>query len=216
MLTPWDTLASTWQRVFSLGVDAYLRLSSAPIGAVIVGADGEWLAEGMNACADHRLAHAEMNALAALPVDANTRECSLYVTVEPCPMCTGAIRMMQLSSVHFAAADPAAGSSHCLSVGPFMCDIPCRVYRPVLPDLEFAVTALVLEHRERTGRARWRSEWLAYLPSAARLGVRLAKEGVFARWHQEHPSAGALFNELIAEKLECRDVAYGARSPERT
>lgn len=209
MITPWDTLSSTWQRAFSLSVDTYLRLNSVPIGAVIVGTGGETLAEGVNAYATHRLAHAEMNAFAALPADAITRDCSLYVTVEPCPMCTGAIRMMQLSSVHFAAADPAAGSARLLSASPFMVDVPCRVHGPASPDLEFAVTALVVEHRERTGLVRWRSEWLAYLPSAARLGARLAKEAAFARWRQERPSAGALYNELVAQKVESRDVAYG-------
>jgi tRNA(adenine34) deaminase len=41
-------------------------------------------------------------------------ECTLYVTLEPCPMCAGAIVQARLPSVVYGAADPKAGACHTL------------------------------------------------------------------------------------------------------
>lgn len=61
-------------------------------------------------------AHAEMLAITAA---ANTlgakylSDCRLYVTLEPCPMCAGALYWSQISEVYFGAADPKRGFRTC-------------------------------------------------------------------------------------------------------
>ena len=84
-----------------------------PVGCVIV-RDGQIIASGRNRREEKQSAasHAEMEALAqANEVLHSWRldDCDLYVTLEPCPMCAGAIVMAELQSVYYGAADRTAG-----------------------------------------------------------------------------------------------------------
>ena len=84
-----------------------------PVGAVIV-KDGEVIAQAHNRREnDHDpTAHAEVLCMrrAALALgDWRLRGCTLYVTLEPCPMCAGAMVMSQLSACVFGAADEKQG-----------------------------------------------------------------------------------------------------------
>jgi tRNA(adenine34) deaminase len=86
-----------------------------PIGAVIVRA-GTILARGQNRvlCDADPTAHAEIVALrAAATTLGNCRldGCTLYVTLEPCAMCAGAMIHARLDRLVFAAADPKAGAA---------------------------------------------------------------------------------------------------------
>src|SRR5215475_15349976 len=87
----------------------------APIGCVIVGSDGVLVAEGANApIASHDpTAHAEIVALrAAAAALANYRlkpDLTLYVTLEPCAMCAGAISQARIARVVYGASDPKSG-----------------------------------------------------------------------------------------------------------
>lgn len=104
--------------------EAYMRLAIAeakkaeainevPIGAVIVYED-EVIASGFNKRETEQtsLGHAELIAIEA----ANERigswrleECTLYVTLEPCPMCAGALVQSRVERVVYGASDPKAG-----------------------------------------------------------------------------------------------------------
>jgi tRNA(Arg) A34 adenosine deaminase TadA len=90
-------------------------LGEVPVGAVIVSADGRILAKAHNrTIVDHDpTAHAEILAIrAACNVLGNERlvDCDLYVTLEPCAMCAGAISLARLRRVYFAAFDPKGGA----------------------------------------------------------------------------------------------------------
>lgn len=92
-----------------------------PIGAVVVGG-GKVLGRGHNQT--ERLAdvtaHAEMLAISAAAQSLGGKYlqgCTLYVTVEPCPMCAGAIGWSQLSRVVIGTADPKRGYSTILRQG---------------------------------------------------------------------------------------------------
>ena len=90
-------------------------LGEVPVGAVIVSADGRILALAHNrTIVDHDpTAHAEILAIrAACGVLGNERlvDCDLYVTLEPCAMCAGAISLARLRRVYFAAFDPKGGA----------------------------------------------------------------------------------------------------------
>lgn len=86
-----------------------------PVGAVVVW-NGRVIARGHNMT--ERLhdpsAHAEMIALTAATEATGGKyldECTLYVTVEPCPMCAGAMNWAQTGRVVYGAADPKRGFS---------------------------------------------------------------------------------------------------------
>lgn len=86
-----------------------------PVGAVLVH-EGRVIATGSNApiALHDPSAHAEMRALrAAASVLGNYRlpGCELYVTLEPCAMCAGAILHARLAKVVFAARDPKTGAA---------------------------------------------------------------------------------------------------------
>ncbi len=88
-------------------------LGEVPVGAVVV-KDGQIIATGFNqpiGSADPT-AHAEIMALrAAATLLGNYRlpGCELYVTLEPCAMCAGAMLHARLARVVFGAADPKTG-----------------------------------------------------------------------------------------------------------
>ena len=84
-----------------------------PIGAVVVRDDAEIAAAGNEReLRGDPTAHAEILALReASEVEGSWRldGCTLYVTLEPCAMCAGALVLARIDSVVFGAADPKAG-----------------------------------------------------------------------------------------------------------
>jgi tRNA(adenine34) deaminase len=85
-----------------------------PVGAVIVW-ENQVIGRGHNQI--ERLqdptAHAEMIAITAAATHLKSRRlenCTLYVTLEPCPMCAGAIVLARLPTLVFGAYDPKAGA----------------------------------------------------------------------------------------------------------
>ena len=99
-----------------------------PVGAVLV-KDGKVIAAAHNRREnDHDpTAHAELLCLrqaAAVLQDWRLRGCTLYVTLEPCPMCAGAMVMSQLSDCVWGAADEkqgCCGSVYDLPGDPALC-----------------------------------------------------------------------------------------------
>lgn len=85
-----------------------------PVGAVIV-KDGKIIASGKNMREQKQnaLSHAEIEAINIACKELNSWRldgCELYVTLEPCPMCTGAIINSRIKTVVFGAYDSRAGS----------------------------------------------------------------------------------------------------------
>lgn len=88
-------------------------IGEVPIGAIIV-KDGEIIGRGYNLRETNQLsnAHAEMIAIAQANEFVGSwrlEDCTLYVTLEPCPMCAGAIVQSRISTVIFGATDPKGG-----------------------------------------------------------------------------------------------------------
>ena len=89
-----------------------------PVGAIIVHQE-RVIAEGRNQreTLNDPTAHAEMIAITqAAEVLQSWRllDCTLYVTLEPCPMCAGAIVQARIPRVIYGTADPKAGACHSL------------------------------------------------------------------------------------------------------
>lgn len=115
-----------------------------PVGAVVVDATGRAIAEAENRRErDHDpTAHAEVLALRAAGQVLGSwhlNQCTLYVTLEPCPMCAGALVLARLGLLVYGADDPKAGavrsvlnipdsdcSNHRLSVLGGILEAPCR------------------------------------------------------------------------------------------
>ncbi len=92
---------------------AAAEVDEVPVGALVV-RDGSVLAEGQNRTVrdSDPTAHAEVVALraaAAAQGDWRLLDATLYVTLEPCAMCAGAIVLGRVRRVVYAAADPKAG-----------------------------------------------------------------------------------------------------------
>ncbi len=102
-----------------------------PVGAVVV-RDGVIVARAGNRMREalDPTAHAEMLAIraacAALGTDRLT-ECDLWVTLEPCPACAGAIAAARVKRLYYAATDPKSGG---IAQGPRIFDHPQAHHKP--------------------------------------------------------------------------------------
>ncbi len=93
--------------------EAALREGEIPIGAVVV-AGGRIIARGHNLTETLRdvTAHAEMQAITSAANELGGKylsDCTLYVTVEPCVMCAGAIGWAQIRRIVYGAPDEKRG-----------------------------------------------------------------------------------------------------------
>jgi tRNA(adenine34) deaminase len=148
----WESLAQPWQAALEQAWTAYLH-GSLRIGAVIVRGD-EIVARGRNRIVEAhevsgfiggtQISHAELNALVQLPNDAPTRDLELYTTMEPCPMCTGAIAMASLKTVHFAVRDVWAGSTHLFEKDGYLSGKRIKLHPPSNTTLELICSAICL------------------------------------------------------------------------
>ena len=127
---------------FNLAVDAW-RIDEVPIGAIIE-RGGEIIAAAHNEVerSNDPTAHAEMLAItqAAHKIgDWRLNDCTLYVTKEPCPMCSGATIMSRLGRVVYAWGDPKMGCmggatalhalpklNHRVNAGGGVLEAPCK------------------------------------------------------------------------------------------
>ena len=85
-----------------------------PVGAVVV-KDGAIIAAAHNAPRDlvDPTAHAEILAIRAAALALGTErldDCELWVTLEPCAMCAGAIALARIARLYYAASDPKGGA----------------------------------------------------------------------------------------------------------
>lgn len=116
------------RRALALAQEA-AQAGEVPVGCVIV-RDGEIIGEGRNRREElgRAASHAEMEAIAAANArlgDWRLDGCALYVTLEPCPMCAGAILNARISRVFYGARDPAFGACGGVT-NLFMEDFPNR------------------------------------------------------------------------------------------
>ena len=105
--------AEYMRRALALANEA-LQRGEIPVGALIVNADGEIVSEGFNLRENEKnaVAHAEIIAIekaCELLGGWRLKGCTLYVTLEPCPMCAGAIVNSRIDRVVFGAYDMQAG-----------------------------------------------------------------------------------------------------------
>lgn len=103
------------RRALALAAQA-AEAGEVPVGCVIVDAQGNVIGEGRNRREENRsvAGHAEMEALAAAcraRGDWRMEDCTLFVTLEPCPMCAGAMINARLGTLVYGAREPQFGSA---------------------------------------------------------------------------------------------------------
>lgn len=111
-----------WMDLALAEADRAAAYGDVPIGAVLIDAEGRLLAEGRNRREQlgDPTAHAELDALrrASQRLGHWRVEGTLYVTLEPCMMCAGALINARVRRVVYGALDPKAGATESLfSVG---------------------------------------------------------------------------------------------------
>ncbi len=105
---------AVWMEVALEAARQAMARGEVPVGAVLVGPDGRFYVDA-NAMEAHRsaLEHAELRVLRRALRSAQSRwlsRATLYVTVEPCPMCAGAVLLTRVPLVVIATPDPRAGA----------------------------------------------------------------------------------------------------------
>ena len=103
------------RRALELAVEA-ADAGEVPVGCVIVDGGGTIIGEGRNRREEKRSVsgHAEMEALEAAcraRGDWRMEDCTLFVTLEPCPMCAGAMINARLGTLVYGAREPQFGSA---------------------------------------------------------------------------------------------------------
>lgn len=109
-----DQLDQFWMKRALAQAIAAQKVDEVPVGAIVV-CDGRIIGEAHNGREQLKdpTAHAEMIAItqaAASLGDWRLERCTLFVTLEPCPMCAGAILLARIPRVVFGASDPKAGA----------------------------------------------------------------------------------------------------------
>ena len=118
------------QRALALARAAAVA-GEVPVGAVVV-REGAVIGEGRNAprATHDPTAHAEIMAIRAAALELGNERlegCELWVTLEPCAMCAGAIVHARLAAVYYAASDPKGGA---VEHGARVFDQPQCLHRP--------------------------------------------------------------------------------------
>ena len=103
------------RRALALAAEAAAE-GEVPVGCVIVDGGGAVIAEGRNRREATRsvCGHAELEALEAASRargDWRMEDCTLFVTLEPCPMCAGAMINARLGTLVYGAREPQSGSA---------------------------------------------------------------------------------------------------------
>lgn len=113
-----ENIQNYMQMAINLAKDAYAK-DEVPVGAIIVTEHGEVLSEAFNLKETNHdaCAHAEILAIQKASNSLKSwrlNECSLFVTLEPCPMCLSAILQSRVKNLYFGAYDKKGGA---LSLG---------------------------------------------------------------------------------------------------
>jgi tRNA(Arg) A34 adenosine deaminase TadA len=208
----WSALAEPWRVCLEEAWAAYAA-GSVPIGSAIADDTGRIVARGRNRAfepwaggreiAGNRLAHAEMNALNLLdPASVDPGRCTLYTTTEPCPLCTGAIRMVGIGHVAYASADSGSGGLTLFAATPFMQRGQPTLTGPQDKRLETLIVALHVAFALAPAR-RAEYTWLIAArsetqPLGVDLGRRLDETGLLRNLHQQGATGAQMVEQITA------------------
>jgi len=118
-------MQEAWLLVMALAWEAY-RVGSLPIGAVVVDGENRVVSSArsrrhedasvIGQLSGTRIAHAEVNSLAQLSTSGRYEDHALYVNVEPCCLCMGAVWQTGIGRLRYGWRDRYGGAASCMSV----------------------------------------------------------------------------------------------------
>lgn len=208
----WSDLSLPWQAALEQAWEAWC-CGCIPIGCVIANPAGEIVARGRNRIDEHiapprqvcdsQLAHAELNALLSAPNPLpNRHECTLYTTMEPCPLCMGALYMSGVRGLHYACRDTYAGSANLLGSTPYYSRKTIRVCAPQNAALETILLAMCFAYYLGTypplGISIVETEWVKTVPAGVELGRALHQQGILERLRSEAVPAAVAIDRIAA------------------
>ncbi len=212
----WSELPPVWQACLEEAWQAFLH-ETIPIGAVIANEAGEILTRGRNHIYDdshlpgqvsrNALAHAELNALLHFDRTAHDQHtCAIYTSLEPCALCMGAIYMMGIRTIHYAARDAYAGSTDLLGKTPYLSKKVVRVTGPLRQEIEDVLIALQVLFGLQRADLPFNSRasevfaaWETTSPRGVTLGRRLYERELYNLLRSKFPLAQEGFDLLLAE-----------------
>jgi tRNA(adenine34) deaminase len=208
-----ESLEHPWKIAFEEAWIAYCA-GSFPIGAVIMRGT-EVIARGRNqifephaltkTIAGTQISYAELNALVQLPQEFDVSNLELYSTMEPCPLCTGAIRMTHIPTVFYAARDPHAGSTNLFTEHRYMARGKIRAIAPTNVKLELISMALLMcANFEEVGHdalGGFQNAFAQIVPASVPLAQILFQQNVLRKPAEDQASVAQVF-DLILTKLE--------------
>jgi tRNA(Arg) A34 adenosine deaminase TadA len=188
---------------------------SYPVGAVVVDAAGQIVARGRNRITERHadihavhgnpLAHAELNALITLDYQQHAvrQGYAIYTTMEPCPLCFGAIYMSGVREVHYAARDSFAGSTNLFGTTPYLSSKPMRIFGPDNEGLETISAALFVAFllHQHTGPNVVIDALRANIPHGVLLGEHVAKTMLLPQLREREATAAEVVDRLANESI---------------
>lgn len=204
----WNSLACAWKECFSQAWISYCN-GSFPIGAAITDETGTVISIGRNKVyekeheesqvCNNKIAHAEINAILKidnLETNANRKKYSIYSTMEPCPLCFGAIVMSSIKKIHFAAGDGLAGGTNLIRGNDY---ISGKAIEENGPHKELEIVQIVLKTdfilRRGHDIERIISPWRADCP----VGVTIGEEWFLQNKLQDAKDKQIPFSEVFDE-----------------
>lgn len=205
----WEQISRPWQVCFEQAWESYCN-GSIPIGAVLVDNEENIIYCGRNRVNEktglgkqisyNKLAHAEMNTLLQINIDEhpNIRKYTLYTTMEPCPLCFGAIVMSNIRKLKYAARDRVGGGTNLNNANEFISGKSIVISGPEtsLEEIQIVIkTDFVLrawgEHAESLLQA-----WYKDCPRGVTLGRNLFKESRLEHEKDKGTHISVIFNEI--------------------
>ena len=216
MVSFWTKLPTQWQASLELAWRGYVA-GSEPIGAIVVDDKGTIMSTGAGHLLDNRklnlkkiltsrkrfkshyLVHAELHAL--LTFDGGDKlqpNYTLWTTLEPCPLCVGAICMSSVRKIRYACRDPLAGSIKLLAVSPFLASRNVQASGPDDLLLEAIIATLCTEFsiRQKGPGNNMVQCWRKLFPQAVDLAERLYAKKSLREKSEAGVSIAAVVDEL--------------------
>lgn len=191
----WDQLSQAWQKCLSLTWESYCE-GSIPIAAILVDPSGSIISSGRNRAyspdsptkeyiSGSPLAHAELNTLLAVDWSLFDRHSlALYTTVEPCPLCIGAVCMCGVKTIRYAARDAWSGSTNLLDASPYLKWKQIEAIPPQDPGLETIIHIFQVDDQLSRKHPRADdvlSKWSESYPENVLVGRRIFEQGDLQR-----------------------------------
>lgn len=203
----YSTLALPWKVAIEQAWMA-CRQGNLPIGSVLTDKHGNIVARGHNLrfskhanhpFAGSPIAHAEIVMLGSIKCVQPLSDFSLYSTLEPCFMCSGAIRMAGIGHVHFASTDPGFGGMKLFESDHFKGKGNFEITGPTSIPLEELLIALLVERLIKFTGGKMHQAldfWSATSPKSVSFGKWLAHRGIIEKMRQKNITSENLINNL--------------------